>query len=51
MKTYGVVRCSECNKDLEGEIQVYDSGKCFCENCNLKIGHDIQVSDTSKKLS
>lgn len=36
MKTYGVVRCSECNKDLDGEAQYYDKDKVFCVECNLK---------------
>jgi len=39
MKTYGVVRCDTCKKDITKEAQCYDRKRkaIFCRKCNLKI--------------
>lgn len=42
-KTYGTVRCKECDQDLTDKIQVYDYSPdkktrvVRCENCNWRI--------------
>jgi len=36
-KTYGTVRCSECDQNLDGKIQVYHKGKVYCEIDNIRV--------------
>lgn len=44
VKSYGVVRCKECDQDLTDKIQCYDYGNkekkyrvVRCENCNARV--------------
>lgn len=47
-KTYGTVRCDNCDQDLINKTQVYDykdTAKtirvAYCENCNVLIGKGL----------
>jgi len=37
IKTYGTVRCKDCDKDITEEVQYYEEGEVRCGDCNEEI--------------